>query len=266
MKVVPRQCALSVQGKLFCCRNFSDTVHMQCIKNCRNCVSTSHFHVRRTPSVDLLLGFSIAVSSRYVYVCDTANERVEMFRHDGSFYCIVNATFRRPIQVGVIHDEEKIIVMEENCDVLRILRALDGTTEIEMDLDLREPPTMFALSAEELLVQDRISLHVFTLEGTFLRRMAMPGNLVACTVRDYLWVQHEGVEGEDAVVAVRPDGTIAYVCDAPTTHNPQNHKVSCVAVGAQESVLLTCFHTVVPASVSLAFRGSVRAPVRLFES
>lgn len=258
MTEVPRRCSMSPhrRGNLFWISHYSDYVHVP-----HRCLC---FNVTRAPPSPVVPGFGIAVSLRYIYVCETYADRVQIFRQDGSFCSMVKAAFNRPIQVGVIfdclEDEDQLIVMEENCDVLRRLNP-DGTCCREIELNLLEIPKMFALSADELFVQDSsrsTCLHVFTLEGTFLRRFALSGSsLLACIVRDYIWVKQQGVAG--VVVAMRPDGTIAHVCDDPDIADT----VYCVAVGAEESVLLTFLRDFVSTPVSLACLVKVRPPAGL---
>lgn len=183
---------------------------------------------------------SIGVSDCHVYVCDYLNDRVQIFRHDGSWVNMVSGMFQYPEQVGVLAQRRQIMVRDQ---AEKTLQCFSFAGVWERNINLSFWPGTFALSRDEIFVQederfmqeDELSLHVFGFEGEWLRHFALRGHLIASTVTDFLWISRTPVgndeNDENQTVALALDGREIVQFIYPD--------VKCIAVGPCKSLLLS---------------------------
>lgn len=172
----------------------------------------------------------MAVSDYYVYICDFVWDRVQIFRHDGSWLNMVNGKFQYPVQVGVLSHSRQILVRES---LRNTLQCFSFVGVWERNIYLPFHPRRFALSLNEIFVQDDgQSVHVFDFEGEWLRRFALHGDLIASAVADFIWISRPKNEYEkNEIAALGLDG-----CEIAQFAYPD---VSCIVVGPDKSLLLS---------------------------
>ena len=182
----------------------------------------------------------LAVSAEYVFACDFLSGHVQVFRYDGSWVRMLQGSLQYPAQVGVMESRKQVVVRERTNTDLKVFCLHTGVWK--HDLHMSICPSMFALSAEELFVEeeDWNLLHVFTLDGEFLRVFNLPGTLLMTTVRDFLWVR-----APTEIVILRPDGTIVAIVPFEDSLSGLD-EVGGVAVGTECSLMFTKWGEIFP--------------------
>lgn len=118
------KCAIARDNTLFLVKK-NDVIQAHALGSKKPCWNWGCRHIEADPGPGEFTSVSgLAVSDRYVYVCDFLNQRVHIFRHDGSWVNMVSGTFQYPAQVGVLAKRRQIIIRDQGTEALQCFSLL----------------------------------------------------------------------------------------------------------------------------------------------